>query len=324
MHSRILALDLIAPGSSHNSDSVPVTHRAYKKLAAVKNVSKRDVPVCQNYTQYVFGNICCDACKPGFVAKTKGCTKDTKTDCKTCTDGQEYMDKYNFITKCLRCGHCDTQHGLEVEKNCTINQNIKCRCRPDFFCNSSEPCSHCNPCDKCEHGIIVENCTRTKNTKCKKKEDSQQHFGTPAIVAIVVTAVGTCIVLIWIIWKYVIKKRKKSKFTIRDDPRQKEIEMEHLNYPDIDLLPHISEIAELMTLQEVKALARKLNVPHIRIDAIMNDNLNDSTEQKIKLLEYWYQEKGIQDAYRTLISTLRSLNYHATADKIKQKIEDIL
>lgn len=57
-----------------------------------------------------------------------------------------------------------------------------------------------------------------------------------------------------------------------------------------------------------------------RIDVIINDNPNDGAEQKIKLLECWYQEHGMKDAYKTLITTLRDLRFRATADKIEEKI----
>ncbi|MXQ80530.1 hypothetical protein E5288_WYG009226 [Bos mutus] len=119
---------------------------------------------CQEglYREHQF---CCQPCPPG-KRKNGDCKRDGDIpECVLCSEGNEYTDKSHHSDKCIRCSICDEEHGLEVEQNCTRTRNTKCRCKSNFFCNSS-PCEHCNPCTTCEHGII-EKCTPTSNTKCK-------------------------------------------------------------------------------------------------------------------------------------------------------------
>ncbi|XP_063636937.1 tumor necrosis factor receptor superfamily member 6 isoform X5 [Pan troglodytes] len=113
------------------------------------------------------GQFCHKPCPPG-ERKARDCTVNgDEPDCVPCQEGKEYTDKAHFSSKCRRCRLCDEGHGLEVEINCTRTQNTKCRCKPNFFCNSTV-CEHCDPCTKCEHGIIKE-CTLASNTKCKEE-----------------------------------------------------------------------------------------------------------------------------------------------------------
>ncbi|XP_063163898.1 tumor necrosis factor receptor superfamily member 6 [Candoia aspera] len=149
-------LDLTAARFLQNSGSVLMAQQMHTK------------PKCP-IGQYESKGICCDLCEPGSVAKSLGCTENRKTNCIQCVEGKEYMDKYNFNPACLRCNLCDAEHGLETEKNCTIYQNVICRCKPRFFCDLTTACRHCDPCDECENGIIVEKCTQTQNTVCGNK-----------------------------------------------------------------------------------------------------------------------------------------------------------
>ncbi|XP_042314662.1 tumor necrosis factor receptor superfamily member 6 isoform X2 [Sceloporus undulatus] len=276
---------IVIAGLSRDSDS----HGAYRKHFAVKYISKRDGTICQTNTQYLYNTttdaFCCYSCDPGYVAEYVGCKKaDPRTKCKRCTEGIEYMDKFNHKTKCLRCNDCDSQHGLEVETNCTITQNIKCKCMPGFFCDS-QPCQHCNPCDKCENGIILEKCTETKDAICQRKVSVRNNY--------------------------------EHNISTLDDACT---ETEPPSNPDIDLTPHISDIAEEMKLEDVIKLVRKLGLSPARIDEVTVNNYNNVSEQKIKLLERWYQENGRNGAYGTLITTLIELRFRATAESIKQKI----
>lgn len=76
-----------------------------------------------------------------------------------------------------------------------------------------------------------------------------------------------------------------------------------------------------MEVTQVKRLARRLGLSTAQIDVIIHDNLHDSSEQKIKLLECWHEMQGIKDSYQTLITCLRELKFYDTASKVKQLME---
>lgn len=76
-----------------------------------------------------------------------------------------------------------------------------------------------------------------------------------------------------------------------------------------------------MTLQEVKTFVRNHKVPEPVIDQTVRDYFNDTSEQKIKLFQVWYQRHGIKGAYGTLMCSLRELKMCAVADKIEEKLK---
>lgn len=90
---------------------------------------------------------------------------------------------------------------------------------------------------------------------------------------------------------------------------------------DVDLSSHVAAIVEEMTLPEVRTFVRNHKVPEPAIDEIVRDYLTDTSEQKIKLFQAWYQRHGIRGAYGTLISSLRECKMCAAADKIEEKLK---
>ncbi|XP_077206469.1 tumor necrosis factor receptor superfamily member 6 isoform X2 [Paroedura picta] len=271
-----------------------------RKVIAAGPSHDNSVPVIQ-----------CDLCEPGRF-KVKNCTASEKTVCEKCEEGKEYTDHPNHHSKCKRCNSCDSAHGFEVEKPCNITQNIKCRCMHGYFCNSSKLCDHCEPCTNCEGGIVVKECTRTNDTICgKKSEHLPWIIGTVVVLALFVLAA-----IIWILWG---KEKFRSKKPTPDE--QKPMELEPLTYPDTDLTPHISEIAELMTLEQVMKFVRKQMLSSPTIDRIGMNNMHDVSEKKIQLLESWHQENGMKGAYGTLMRSLVDLKMRTLADKIKQMMD---
>ncbi|XP_032985579.1 tumor necrosis factor receptor superfamily member 6 isoform X2 [Rhinolophus ferrumequinum] len=233
--------------------------------------------------QHLEGEFCCQPCPPGTRKATDCTTEGGKLVCEPCTEGEEYTDSEHYSSECRRCSHCDEGHGFEVEKNCTKTQNTQCRCKSNFFCDSP-PCEHCNPCMRCEHGII-ENCTPTTNTKC-------------AVV------------------KRKCRKNGRRIFTPSNT------EMVPMNLPDIDLSKYITNIAEQMTITQVREFVRKNGINEAKIDEIKNDNLQDTAEQKVQLLRNWFQLHGKKDAYDTLIKSLRRANLYALAEKIQDIVQN--
>ncbi|XP_070608420.1 tumor necrosis factor receptor superfamily member 6 isoform X2 [Erythrolamprus reginae] len=273
-------LDLTAARSLHNSGSVHVAQQVRTYL----NCSSG---------QYEANGVCCDLCEPGYVVKSLDCRSNPKTNCKPCTVGKDYMDKDNYKTTCLRCNFCDEQHGMETEKHCTITQNVKCRCRIGFFCDSTKPCRHCEKCDLCENGIIAKECTPTQNTVCGEKDNTKDS-------------------------KHRTERRQKIT---NQKGTYESYEDKKIEYPDINLKPYIPAIISVMEVRQVRRLVRKLGLSTVQIDGIVYENSNDSSEQKIKLLECWHETHGIKGSCQTLITSLRELKFDDAADNIDQIIE---
>ncbi|XP_037352473.1 tumor necrosis factor receptor superfamily member 6 isoform X2 [Talpa occidentalis] len=228
-----------------------------------------------------------------------------KPTCVPCLDGQEYTDAKHYSPKCRRCSICDAEHGLEVEKNCTRNQNTKCRCKANFFCANSA-CEYCGPCKECEDGNI-ENCTPTSSTKCKGSRHNL--LGLCGLLILVPLSA----LIIYLICRWHRNKKKGHHEFVHPN-------LEMLDLTDIDLSKYITTIAEEMKITEVKEFVRKNGVSETKIDEIKNDHIQDTAEQKVQLLRNWYQIHGKKDACGTLISNLKKANLCLLADKIQDLI----
>ncbi|XP_008935928.1 PREDICTED: tumor necrosis factor receptor superfamily member 6, partial [Merops nubicus] len=181
---------------------------------------------------------------------------------------------------------------LAVAKNCTPAQDTECTCAKNHFCNSSLPCRHCDACTICESGVIEKPCTSTSDTVCGMKGSRK--------------------------WK-----RHTSKENLDEVVPKQEASYENvpLKNTDIDLSDLVPVIVEEMTLTDVKTFVRSHKVPEPVIDQTVRDYCNDTSEQKIKLFQAWYQRHGLKGAYGTLIRSLRELKMCTAADKIEQKLK---
>ncbi|NXG12687.1 TNR6 factor, partial [Sakesphorus luctuosus] len=257
---------------------------------------------------------CCKKCKSGFVKNTGiDCPTDISKHCVACESGKEFINYPNDLSKCKRCSSCDRVFGLEVAKNCTPEEDTKCACAKNHFCNiSSVPCGHCNPCTICESGIIEKQCTSTSDTVCgiKGKKKKKEYFvstlllSRPVILAQQQTLAKEIPIHIVLIMAFSVP----SALIL-------------VLFLDADLSNHIPDIVKLMTLQEVLAFVRHHHVQEPTIDQITRDWAGDTSEQKIKLFGAWYQHHGMKGACATLISSLRQLKMCAAADKIERKLK---
>ncbi|XP_012310158.2 tumor necrosis factor receptor superfamily member 6 isoform X2 [Aotus nancymaae] len=260
--------------------------------------------------QYYVGQFCHKPCSPG-EKKARDCTVDgDEPDCVPCQEGKEYTDKSHFSSKCRRCRLCDEGHGLEVEINCTRTQNTKCRCKPNFFCNSAV-CEHCDPCTTCEHGIIKE-CTLTSNAKCK-----EEGFRSNLLWWLCLLLFPILLIVVWVVIRY--RKLRRENQGHRESTTLNS-ETVPMNLSDVDLSKYITVIAEHMTISQVRDFVRKNGVNEAKIDEIKNDNIKDTAEQKVQLLRNWYQLHGKKDAYDTLIKGLKKANLTALVEKIQNII----
>ncbi|XP_075361002.1 tumor necrosis factor receptor superfamily member 6 isoform X2 [Mycteria americana] len=278
-----------------------------------------------------------------FVKNTS-CPKNTAEHCVPCEKGKEYVEHANDLDKCLRCGSCDSIFGLEVAKSCSPVRNTECTCAKNHFCNSSLPCRHCDQCTICESGLIEKQCTSTSDTVCRMKEHvAVLHFLTslscnvskvptePGLPwwATALLIVSSLLAASGAIFLY---KRKQKCLTSKENLGEvvPKPETSYENVPlihtgkDVDLSSHVAGIVEEMTLQEVKTFVRNHKVPEPVIDQTVRDYFSDTSEQKIKLFQVWYQRHGIKGAYGTLISSLREFKMCTAADKIEEKLKAAL
>uniref|UniRef100_A0A8D1A667 Tumor necrosis factor receptor superfamily member 6 n=1 Tax=Sus scrofa TaxID=9823 RepID=A0A8D1A667_PIG len=275
------------------------------------NITKRESECPEG--QHREGQFCCQPCPPGKRKHADCASPGGAPQCVPCSEGEDYTDKNHHSSKCRRCRVCDGEHGLEVEKNCTRTQNTKCRCKPNFFCHTSQ-CEHCNPCTTCEHGVI-ENCTPTSNTKCREVfqsagSRSNLHWLWALLILIPVPA---------LVYREV-KRRCRRKENGYQKPITSNVE-EVPMIKDVDLGKYITRIAEQMKITEVKDFVRKNGIEETKIDEIMHDNPKDTAEQKVQLLRNWYLYHGKKDAYCTLIQGLRKAKLSALADKINDIVQ---
>ncbi|NXJ07147.1 TNR6 factor, partial [Odontophorus gujanensis] len=223
----------------------------------------------------------------GYVKNTN-CPK-TEADCVPCKSGEEFMDHINDLDECMRCHSCDRMLGWEVAKNCTPTENTECACAKNYYC-SSPSCTHCESCTICENGLVEKECNSTSDTVC----GMQGTILKPSMVCHLLSSKQMSVSRAFI-----------SLFMLLD----------------VDLSHHIPDIVEKMTLDEVMAFVRHHLLPEPTIDEVLRDNWLNTSEQKIKLFQRWYQRHGMKGAYGTLISSLRDLKMRAVADKIEEKLK---
>ncbi|OXB54014.1 hypothetical protein ASZ78_015109 [Callipepla squamata] len=225
----------------------------------------------------------------GYVKNTN-CPK-TESDCIPCKSGEEFMDHMNDLDKCMRCRSCDRMLGAKMallKRNVIQLQTLYAECK--LSCNVS----------------IV------------PTEAGMPPWGTAIIVATVVALLAAGLIF------YLKRKQKHSiqgNGAVAAARRDGSYETLILIHEDVDLSHHIPDIVEEMTLDEVMAFVRHHLLPEPTIDDVLRDNWLNTSEQKIKLFQRWYQRHGMKEAYGTLISSLRDLKMRAVADKIEEKLK---
>ncbi|XP_009318813.1 PREDICTED: tumor necrosis factor receptor superfamily member 6 [Pygoscelis adeliae] len=298
------------------NDTKALIHILYNKLITRRIIAKREIKC--NPDEYNLGDQHCKKCERGFVKNTC-CPTDISKHCVPCENGKEYIDHVNDSDECLRCSSCDSIFGLEVAKNCTPSQNTECTCAENHFC-SSAPCRHCDPCTICESGVIEKQCTSTSDTVCGMKAETGVLWLAISLTLGVLVLAAVAGAIFWY-------KRKQKGHTNKENlgevvPKtEASYENVPLIYTDVDLSSHIAGIVEEMTLQDVKTFVRNHKVPEPVIDQTVRDYFSDTSEQKIKLFQVWYQRHGIKGAYGALISSLREFKMCTAADKIEEKMK---
>uniref|UniRef100_A0A8C5MW31 Tumor necrosis factor receptor superfamily member 6 n=1 Tax=Leptobrachium leishanense TaxID=445787 RepID=A0A8C5MW31_9ANUR len=302
---------------------------------------------------YLEGGHCCKPCSAGTYAQSPCAENYGKSNCEPCTDGQDYMDLPNIYSKCIRCGICDTGHGLETHSRCTITKNIQCKCQVGYFCNNTEAtsgsCSKCLPCTKCDRGV-QEPCTVKKDAVCKVLVDRHHHL----ILGSILFAVIGFLLMLWYLCNQ--KKRKRENDNIRPEEGESNPEVPlRENYDirpeegesnpgvplltfsaqgdanvslcppeleDINLMPELQYFAVTMNYVETKCFARKT----ISNTAIIEDieYIQNNNDKKYELLKAWYQDNGQKGAFKKLLDTLVESGRRVTAEQLLKNLKERL
>ncbi|XP_010225210.1 PREDICTED: tumor necrosis factor receptor superfamily member 6 [Tinamus guttatus] len=313
--------------SQCKNDTEASIHTAYNKIIVSRIIARREIKCTAD--EYKSGGTCCKKCERGFVKNTT-CPKNIREHCVQCKPGQEYVDHANDLDECMRCDSCDSVLGnpqtycktcifkltdfknsflgLKTAKECTPTQNTECTCAENFFCNSSGSCTHCVTVALSKNNALQ---LQTLYAKYKILENvgvvlasCPEVFQSPNQEFLLYT-------------RLLCNKTVFNEFV----PCFSFQEMVPIMFADIDLSTYIPDIVGEMTLQEVKAFVRNRKVPEPMIDEIIRDNVNDTSEQKIKLFQEWHKRHGINGAYETLIRSLRKLKMCSAADKIERKLK---
>ncbi|NXB94096.1 TNR6 factor, partial [Vidua chalybeata] len=226
----------------------------------------------------------------GFV-KNVSCPRDIVKHCAPCEKGKEFMNHPNDLDKCLRCKLCDNNFGWEVVKNCTPEEDTQCACAKNYFCSTAG-------CDNCIQ--LIHNRKKYKLPDCITTEDMSCFMTSPNTI---LRKTGTC-------------KKRPAMYC-----KKSHVYSFPFMLLDVDLSSHIPGIVEEMTLKDVKKFVRHHQITEPAIDQSIQDFPGDTSEQKIRLFQVWYQSHGLKGAYTTLISSLRELKMCTVADKIEGKLK---
>ncbi|XP_053305913.1 tumor necrosis factor receptor superfamily member 6 [Spea bombifrons] len=240
--------------------------------------------------EYFATRHCCQLCNAGSYAESECTVEHGSPTCKSCTRGEDYMDKPNGYAECIRCTQCDAGHGQILLESCDITHNTSCTCMDNYFCNQRasglpESCSQCLPCKTCTYGVIQE-CTPAKDAVCKENH-ARGHWGIIPAVLIVVIAI--C-----------------SRNVFLGCPPE---------FEDVDLRQYLVDIANKLTYEIIKTCVQKMNCNSVDIQDI-DYSAQSVCDRKYKLLESWYQGHGKKGAFKELYETLQSCNKQLYAEDI--------
>lgn len=76
-----------------------------------------------------------------------------------------------------------------------------------------------------------------------------------------------------------------------------------------------------MKICDVKKFARENKIPESKIDEIKYNSPQDTAEQKIQLLQFWYQSHGKSGAYQDLIQGLKKAKCHTIVEKVQAMVQ---
>lgn len=267
---------------------------------------------CSDGTYEHEGLDCCK-CAAGQYLVSDCNTNLTRGQCDICKPGS-YNSHPNADASCEPCTSCSQSNdNLEVEEHCTPGRDTKCRCKKDHYCVSgAESCKLCQRCKECAHGVKV-SCSGYNDTTCN---DKSSNVGLIAgiIVAVFISVCGGIALFVW------QRKRCKSQ-----EKQLNPVELTNITssaeetqlLQDMDLMPLLPAIAEVIGWQDLHNLALSSNIPPTIIDSCKLDCPGNSQDQTVKLLMAWTERQGMR-AGTELIKSLQKSNKTRKAEQVKK------
>ncbi|XP_026803128.3 tumor necrosis factor receptor superfamily member 6B [Pangasianodon hypophthalmus] len=142
--------------------------------------SAASLVLAQNETTYLRElpsgqKLLCNRCPPGFHLRTH-CTETQPTACQPCDVGF-YTAYWNYISDCLPCSWCSSDH--VVVQECTRSSNRVCECKKGFY-RDSKFSNICRPHTVCPSGYgVKEKGTPNSDTVCEVCKSGYYSAGQP-------------------------------------------------------------------------------------------------------------------------------------------------
>lgn len=286
----------------------------FTACAVLSTVVSSALGQCTDGTYAHEGLDCCKCAAGQYLLSH--CHTNLTGHCEICKPGS-YNSHPNADASCEPCTSCSQANAnLEVEEPCTPGRDTKCRCKKDHYCVSGvESCKLCQRCKECAHGVKVP-CSGYNDTACNDKSRNEGLIAG-IIVLVFILVCGTIGGIALFVWK---RKRCNSQ-----EKEQSPVELtnvtssaeERQHFQDVDLMPLLPDIAEVIGWQDLQNLALSSGIPHTIIDSYKLDNPGNSQEQTIRLLMAWTERQGM-GAGTELIKRLQKSNKTRTAEQVRK------
>nr|BAM44717.1 tumor necrosis factor receptor superfamily member 6 [Oplegnathus fasciatus] len=305
---------MMADSKKFRASFITFVLHSYLVLVALSQTEATNRGQCQDGTYKHEGRECC-LCAAGLHLEQHCSTNLTQGKCKACPS-EMYKSHPTSEVHCEPCTSCSQQNANLMEAEpCTPGKDRKCRCKEDHYCDSVvETCTLCQPCTKCGAEGIKADCTATSNRVCNDKiQEGNHNAGTIAAitVTIVIIVLAAIAALIW-------KKKeawKRKQTAQQSNGNAADPERQPLRVPDVDLQPHMSDIAEVIGWKVMQDVAMRSSIPDTTIESCQLDQPNNSQEQTRQLLKIFAEIQG-RGASEKLVEILENSGRRRTAEKV--------
>ncbi|NP_001084466.1 tumor necrosis factor receptor superfamily member 10b L homeolog precursor [Xenopus laevis] len=277
---------------------------------------------------YQAGNIRCLRCPAGTYVEEPCTTRDTKGECIPCHPGSTYSEGPTGLDHCLSCSRC--RDDQEEVRSCTATQNAECRCKKGTYCPMDHPCEVCLTCtESCPPGQELHlPCNSTSDSHCGPAESgSLKTWIWVPFVAFLLLLTGFFLYK-HLKWCEDLHNRVEmlnslcvSKITGNLGREEIPLISPKLTFVNAD---HKEQEAifrrswdhffEHVPMERWDQFMRNLHISANTVYEAKENNRGNSREQKIAMLQAWYQQNS--GDVNDLLATLHAIHLHTPARTI--------